>query len=88
MLVGLVLVLSPDTLIYNVDLGVAPTWGDFALGIALGMIAYTGIETISNMSEEAKDPAKTIPAGRRLRGRSRSSASTRCCRSSPSRRCR
>ena len=25
------------------------------------MIAYTGIETISNMSEEAKDAAKTIP---------------------------
>jgi APA family basic amino acid/polyamine antiporter len=26
------------------------------------MIAYTGIETISNMAEEAKDAAKTIPA--------------------------
>ena len=62
-LVGLVLVFSPDTLISNVDLGVAPTWGDFALGIALGMIAYTGIETISNMSEEAKDPSRTIPRG-------------------------
>ena len=27
------------------------------------MIAYTGIETISNMSEEAKDASKTIPSG-------------------------
>ena len=27
------------------------------------MIAYTGIETISNMSEEAKDASKTIPRG-------------------------
>jgi APA family basic amino acid/polyamine antiporter len=61
--VGMVLVFSPDTLINNVELGVAPTWGDFALGIALGMIAYTGIETISNMSEEAVDPARTIPRG-------------------------
>ena len=26
------------------------------------MIAYTGIETISNMAEEAKDETKTIPA--------------------------
>jgi APA family basic amino acid/polyamine antiporter len=58
---GIVLVLNPDVLVSNVDLGVAPTWGDFALGIALGMIAYTGIETLSNMSEEARDAARTIP---------------------------
>ena len=43
--------------------GTAPTWGDFLLGIAVGMIAYTGIETISNMAEEAKDAEKTIPRG-------------------------
>ena len=40
----------------------APTWKDFILAIPIGMIAYTGIETISNMAEEAKDEAKTIPA--------------------------
>jgi APA family basic amino acid/polyamine antiporter len=61
--IGLVLVLSPNTLIDNVHLGTAPSWGDFALGIAVGMIAYTGIETISNMAEEAKDAARTIPRG-------------------------
>jgi APA family basic amino acid/polyamine antiporter len=59
--IGIVLALNPDVLISNVDLGVAPTWGDFALGIALGMIAYTGIETLSNMAEETRDPAKTVP---------------------------
>ena len=58
---GLFLVLHPDTLVSNVELGVAPSWGDFALGIALGMIAYTGIETLSNMSEEARDAPRTIP---------------------------
>jgi APA family basic amino acid/polyamine antiporter len=58
---GIVLVLNPDTLVSNVDLGVAPTWGDFALSVALGMIAYTGIETLSNMSEEARDAPRTIP---------------------------
>jgi APA family basic amino acid/polyamine antiporter len=58
---GLFLVLNPDTLVNNVDFGVAPTWGDFALGIALGMIAYTGIETLSNMSEEARDAPRTVP---------------------------
>jgi APA family basic amino acid/polyamine antiporter len=59
--IGVVLVFSPEILIDNIHLGVAPTWSDFALGIAVGMIAYTGIETISNMAEEAKDAARTIP---------------------------
>jgi basic amino acid/polyamine antiporter, APA family len=60
-IVGAVLVLSPDTLVSNVRLGVAPSWKDFFLAIPIGMIAYTGIETISNMAEEAKDEEKTIP---------------------------
>ena len=29
------------------------------------MVAYTGIETISNMAEEARDCGKTIPRGDR-----------------------
>src|SRR3954449_12146278 len=62
--VGLVLVVgaNPGQLTANVVLGVAPTWKDFILAIPIGMIAYTGIETISNMAEEAKDEIKTIPA--------------------------
>jgi APA family basic amino acid/polyamine antiporter len=60
--VGLILVFSPHTLIDNVHFGVAPSWKDFFLAIPVGMIAYTGIETISNMAEEAKDETKTIPA--------------------------
>jgi APA family basic amino acid/polyamine antiporter len=61
--IGLALVFNPEILVDNVDLGVAPSWGDFLLGIAVGMIAYTGIETISNMSEEARDAPTTIPRG-------------------------
>src|SRR3954470_22689591 len=61
-LLGAILVLSPSTLVDNVHLGVAPEWKDFVLAIPIGMLAYTGIETISNMSEEARGPAKTIPA--------------------------
>jgi basic amino acid/polyamine antiporter, APA family len=60
--VGFVLVLKPDVLIDNVHWGIAPTWKDFFIAIPVGMIAYTGIETISNMAEEAKDEEKTIPA--------------------------
>ncbi|MEA2496484.1 MAG: basic amino acid/polyamine antiporter, family [Thermoleophilaceae bacterium] len=58
---GCVLVLSPDTLIHNIHLGSAPKWTDFLIAIPVGMVAYTGIETISNMAEEAKDFGKTIP---------------------------
>src|SRR5215216_2395101 len=60
--IGAILVLSPETLADNVQWGIAPTWENFIISIPLGMIAYTGIETISNMAEEAKDEAATIPA--------------------------
>ncbi len=62
-IVGMALVFSPDTLTSNVDFGTYPTLGDFLIAIPVGMVAYTGIETISNMAEEAKDYGKTIPRG-------------------------
>ncbi len=61
--IGLVFVFDPDLLVSQIDLGTAPTWSDFALGIAVGMVAYTGIETISNMSEEARESWRTVPRG-------------------------
>jgi basic amino acid/polyamine antiporter, APA family len=59
--VGVTLVFSPETLIDNVDFGTSPTVSDFLVAIPVGMVAYTGIETISNMAEEARDYGKTIP---------------------------
>jgi len=59
--IGAVLVLSPETLVENVDFGTYPTLTDFLIAIPIGMIAFTGIETISNMAEEARDVGKTIP---------------------------
>jgi APA family basic amino acid/polyamine antiporter len=59
--VGVVLVFSPDTLVNNVDFGVSPTVTDFLIAIPVGMVAYTGIETISNLAEEARDYGRTIP---------------------------
>jgi basic amino acid/polyamine antiporter, APA family len=61
-LIGVVIVLDPAVLVEQVDLGTAPTWSDFILAIPIGMLAYTGIETISNMAEEAREEATTIPA--------------------------
>ena len=59
--VGIVLVLSPETLVDNVDFGTSPTLSDFLIAIPVGMVAYTGIETVSNMAEEARDYGTTIP---------------------------
>ena len=65
-LLGFALIFSPSILTNNVDLGIAPTWGSFFLAIPVAMIAYTGIETISNLSEEARDPSRDIPRAIRL----------------------
>ncbi len=60
-LLGFALIFSPSTLTSNVHWGTAPTWSQFFLAIPVGMIAYTGIETISNLAEETRDPVKSIP---------------------------
>jgi basic amino acid/polyamine antiporter, APA family len=60
-LLGFFLVFHPHVLWSNVHFGVAPTWTAFLLAIPVAMIAYTGIETVSNLSEEARDPVRTIP---------------------------
>jgi APA family basic amino acid/polyamine antiporter len=60
-ILGMILVFSPQTLVDNIHWGQAPTWTNFILAIPIGMLAYTGIETVSNMSEEARDYAHTIP---------------------------
>ena len=61
MIIGVVLLLQPKLLIDQVHIGVAPTWAHLIYGISIGTIAYTGIETVSNMSEEASNPGKDVP---------------------------
>src|SRR2546425_4359057 len=60
-LLGAVLIFHPHVLRDNVHLGTAPTWSAFLLAIPVAMIAYTGIETVSNLAEEARDPVRSIP---------------------------
>jgi APA family basic amino acid/polyamine antiporter len=59
--VGCVLVLDPALLVHQVHLGVAPTWTQLVFALSVAMVAYTGIETVSNMAEEAKDPGHDVP---------------------------
>ena len=57
--IGFVLVFSPEILTSNIRWGVAPTWRDFAIAIPVAMLAYTGVETVSNLAEEVRDPRAT-----------------------------
>ena len=59
--VGCVLVLDPSLLVHQVHLGVAPSWSQLIFALSVAMVAYTGIETVSNMAEEAKDPGHDVP---------------------------
>jgi basic amino acid/polyamine antiporter, APA family len=59
--VGFVLVLNPSLLVNQVHLGTAPTWHNLIFALSVAMVAYTGIETVSNMAEEAKDPGHDVP---------------------------
>jgi APA family basic amino acid/polyamine antiporter len=58
---GFFLIFNTHILTSNIHWGVAPTWSAFLLAIPVAMIAYTGIETVSNLAEEARDPVRSIP---------------------------
>src|ERR1700730_13639108 len=59
--VGIVLVLDPSLLVHQVHLGSVPSWGELIFALSLAMLAYTGIETVANMAEEARDPGTQVP---------------------------
>jgi basic amino acid/polyamine antiporter, APA family len=58
---GVVLVFDPALLVNQVHLGTAPTWSNLIFALSVAMVAYTGIETISNMAEEAREPGRQVP---------------------------
>jgi len=64
--IGFALVFNPDVLVENVHWGVAPTWSNLAISIPVAMLAYTGVETVSNLAEEARDPVRTVPGAYKL----------------------
>jgi basic amino acid/polyamine antiporter, APA family len=60
-IIGFALVFNVDVLRSNVHWGEAPTWSNLAVAIPVAMLAYTGVETVSNLAEEARDPVRTVP---------------------------
>ncbi len=65
-LLGLFLVFSPSILVDNIYWGVAPSWSNLALAVPVAMLAYTGVETVSNLAEEAREPARSVPDAYKL----------------------
>ena len=65
-LLGFALVFSPEVLVDNVHWGTAPTWGNLAIAIPVAMLAYTGVETVSNLAEEAREPERSVPNAYKL----------------------
>jgi APA family basic amino acid/polyamine antiporter len=58
---GLVLLAKPDALTHHFDLGSSPSWHALLFSLPLAMLAYTGLETVANMAEEARSPGVDIP---------------------------
>ncbi len=58
---GFALLFSPDALTRGVEIGSAPSWSELAFALPLAMLAYTGLETVANLAEEARRPGIDIP---------------------------
>jgi APA family basic amino acid/polyamine antiporter len=58
---GIAFLLSPETLSEGLGLARGQDWGDLAFALPLAMLAYTGLETVANLAEEAREPGRTLP---------------------------
>jgi len=58
---GLALLLSPETLREGLGFASGQDWSDLAFALPLAMLAYTGLETVANLAEEAREPGRTLP---------------------------
>jgi APA family basic amino acid/polyamine antiporter len=58
---GFVFVFSPHALAHGTSLGTHPTWHSLAFSLPLAMLAFTGLETVANLAEEARRPGVDLP---------------------------
>jgi basic amino acid/polyamine antiporter, APA family len=52
---------SFSDLSHGVHPGEAPSWHAIAFALPVAMLAYTGLETVANLAQEAREPGKTMP---------------------------
>ncbi len=60
-LLGIAFLLSPETLVDGLGFESGQDWSDLAFALPLAMLAYTGLETVANLAEEATEPGRTLP---------------------------
>ena len=60
-ILGLALLFSPHALNQGTSLGSNPSWHSIAFALPLAMLAYTGLETVANLSEEMRSPGRDLP---------------------------
>jgi APA family basic amino acid/polyamine antiporter len=58
---GFVLVFSPHALTHGTSLGTNPTWHQLLFALPIAMLAFTGLETVANLAEEARRPGVDLP---------------------------
>jgi APA family basic amino acid/polyamine antiporter len=58
---GLAFLVSPETLVDGLGFERGQDWGDLAFALPLAMLAYTGLETVANLAEEARQPGRDLP---------------------------
>src|SRR5437773_320886 len=60
-ILGLALLFSPHALNQGTSLGSNPSWHSIVFALPLAMLAYTGLETVANLSEEVRRPGRDLP---------------------------
>jgi APA family basic amino acid/polyamine antiporter len=58
---GFTLLFSGDALTRGLSIGSSPSWHQIAFALPLAMLAYTGLETVANLAEEAREPGRDLP---------------------------
>jgi APA family basic amino acid/polyamine antiporter len=58
---GLAFLVSPDSLADGFGFERGQDWGDIAFALPLAMIAYSGLETVANLAEDAREPGRALP---------------------------
>jgi APA family basic amino acid/polyamine antiporter len=58
---GFAFLFSGSALTQGVSIGTQPSWHDIAFALPLAMLAYTGLETVANLAEEAREPGRDLP---------------------------